>query len=129
MSQMDIKRKTCDIRTWKKHLFLDISSTNTDTLVPSLYQCVETRSIEVFLLLSRPLLHVRFNPFVISETFLDPVMNRFTRQTLPTVRRKHFFMNVLCIESFCPQKNTTERCSSVVCSSDTAAILTTETTL
>jgi hypothetical protein len=47
-SQMDIKRKTRDIRNWKKHLFLDISSTNTDTLVPSLYQCVETRSIEVF---------------------------------------------------------------------------------
>jgi hypothetical protein len=36
----------------KKHLFLDISSTNIDTLVPSLYQCVETRSIEVFWLLS-----------------------------------------------------------------------------
>jgi hypothetical protein len=30
---MDINRRTCDIRTWKKHLFLDISSTNTDTLV------------------------------------------------------------------------------------------------
>jgi hypothetical protein len=43
---MDIKRKTCDIRTWKKHLFLDISSTNIDTLVSSLYQCVETRSME-----------------------------------------------------------------------------------
>jgi hypothetical protein len=48
MSQMDIKRKTCDIQTWGKHLFLDMSSTNIDTLVPSLYQCVETRSIEVF---------------------------------------------------------------------------------
>jgi hypothetical protein len=36
--------------------------------------------------------------------FLDPVVNRFTRQTLPTINRKHFFMNVLCIESFCPQK-------------------------
>jgi hypothetical protein len=47
-SQMDIKRKTYDIGTWKKHLFLDVFSTNTDTLVPSLYQCVETRSIEVF---------------------------------------------------------------------------------
>jgi hypothetical protein len=46
-SQMGIKTKTCDIRTWKKHLFLDISSTNIDTLVPSLYQCVETRIIEV----------------------------------------------------------------------------------
>jgi hypothetical protein len=46
-SQMDIKRKICDIRTWKKHLFLDVSSTNIDTHVPSLYQCVETRSIEI----------------------------------------------------------------------------------
>jgi hypothetical protein len=27
-SQMDIKRKTRDIRTWKKNLFLDMSSTN-----------------------------------------------------------------------------------------------------
>jgi hypothetical protein len=32
----------------KKHLFMDISSTNIDTLVPSLYQFVKTRSIEVF---------------------------------------------------------------------------------
>jgi hypothetical protein len=27
-SQMDIERKTCDIRAWKKYLFLDMSSTN-----------------------------------------------------------------------------------------------------
>jgi hypothetical protein len=48
-SQIDIKRKTYDIRNWKrKHLFLDLSSTNTDTLVTWLYQCVETRSMEVF---------------------------------------------------------------------------------
>jgi hypothetical protein len=34
----------------KKHLFLDITSTNIDTLVPLLYQCVETtRRKEVFL--------------------------------------------------------------------------------
>jgi hypothetical protein len=45
--QMDIKHKTHDIRNWKKHLFLEISSTNIDTIVPSLYQCVATRSIEV----------------------------------------------------------------------------------
>jgi hypothetical protein len=35
-SRMYIKYKTCDIRAWKKHLFLDISSTNIDTLVPLL---------------------------------------------------------------------------------------------
>jgi hypothetical protein len=44
-SQIDIKRKTYDGRTWKK-LFLVISSTNIDTLNSSLCQCVETRSIE-----------------------------------------------------------------------------------
>jgi hypothetical protein len=48
MSQMNIKRETYDIRTWKKHLLLDISSANIDTLVPSLYQCVGNRSMEVF---------------------------------------------------------------------------------
>jgi hypothetical protein len=53
----------------KKKLFLDISSTIFDTSVPPLYQCVETRSIEVFKLLSQPLPHLRFNLFVISETF------------------------------------------------------------
>jgi hypothetical protein len=32
----------------KCRFFLDISSTNIDTLVSSLYQCVETGSIEAF---------------------------------------------------------------------------------
>jgi hypothetical protein len=50
MSQMDIKRKSCDNRTWqKKSLFLDISFTNIDTLVPSLYQCVEVRKYRIIL--------------------------------------------------------------------------------
>jgi hypothetical protein len=31
-------------------------------------------------------------------------VNHFMRQTLPTIKRKHLFMNILCIESFCPQK-------------------------
>jgi hypothetical protein len=34
-SQMDIN-KTCDTRTWEKHLFLEVSSTSIDTPVPSL---------------------------------------------------------------------------------------------
>jgi hypothetical protein len=95
-----MKRKMCDIQTRKKHLLLDMSSTNIDILVPSLYQCVETRSIEVFWLLSQPLPHLRFNLSFISETFatfLDSVVNRFTRQTLPSVNRKHFFMNILAL--------------------------------
>jgi hypothetical protein len=47
-------------------------STNTDTLVPSLYQCVKPRRIEVFSLFSQPLPYLRFNLFVISETFATP---------------------------------------------------------
>jgi hypothetical protein len=34
---------------------------------------------------------------------LPPRWNRFKWQTHPTINRKHFFMNILCIESFCPQ--------------------------
>jgi hypothetical protein len=67
-SQIDMKRKTCDVRTWRKYLFLDITSTNIHTLVPSLYQRVQTRSIEVYLLLYQPLPHLCFNFFVINET-------------------------------------------------------------
>jgi hypothetical protein len=42
-------------------------------------------------------------------------VNRFSRQTLPIVNRKHFFRNILCIESFSRKnKRTKERCSSVI---------------
>jgi hypothetical protein len=90
----------------KKHLFLDISSTNIDTLVPSLYQCVETRSTEVFWL-SQPLPHL-----VGRYLRLSNVLERICRPSSETlyatntshVNRKHFFMNILYIESFCPQK-------------------------
>jgi hypothetical protein len=79
-SQININRKECDFWTWKKkHLFLDISSTNTDTLVPSLYQCVET---QVLWLLSQPFPHPRFNLFVISETSAT--------QLWTALRNKHF---------------------------------------
>jgi hypothetical protein len=102
------RHKTCDIRSCKKHLFLDITSTNIDTLVPPLYQCIKTCSTEVFWLLSQPLLHLCFNLFVISRKFakfFGLLVNRFTWQTLSTVNRKHFFINILWIESFCPHKN------------------------
>jgi hypothetical protein len=36
--------------------------------------------------------------------FLDPVMNSFIWQTFSTVKSKHFFMSILCIESLCPLK-------------------------
>jgi hypothetical protein len=57
-SQMDIKRKIYYIPTCKNPLFFDIYSRNIDTLLPSLYQSHETRSVQVFSLLSQLLLHV-----------------------------------------------------------------------
>jgi hypothetical protein len=81
---MDIKDKTYDIRTSKKQLFLDIPSTSIHAIVPSLYQCVETRSIEVFWLLSQPILHLCvFNPFVISETFATQLWTALSDQHFP----------------------------------------------
>jgi hypothetical protein len=126
-TQTDIKRETCDNQTWKKHLFLYISSTDTDTFVPSLYQWVENRSIEIFSLVSH--FHISVSTSTPFREFLDPVMNRFTRQTLPAVNKKHFLINILCSESVCSQKNTTGRCSFIVHSSSTVAILTTEISL
>jgi hypothetical protein len=38
MSQFDIKPKTCDIRTSTKHSFLDISSTNPETVISATFQ-------------------------------------------------------------------------------------------
>jgi hypothetical protein len=73
----------------------------------------------VFWLLSQPRPHLRFNVFIISQTsvprwqFLDPVVNRFIWQTLSTLNRKHFFMNILHIESIFPQRHTTDLCFSV----------------
>jgi hypothetical protein len=83
----------------KRHLFLDICSTNTDTFVPSLYQCVETRSTEVFWLWSQPLPHV-----VGHHLRLSNVLEGISRPscepsyaTFLTVNKKYFVMNVLFI--------------------------------
>jgi hypothetical protein len=66
-------------RLKKKYLFLDISSTTIDTLVTSLYQCVETRSIEVFWLLSQSL------PFQPRRSW-----ENFSTQLWAALRDKHF---------------------------------------
>jgi hypothetical protein len=94
--------RSCETTSQKTAFFID-------TVVPSLYQ-----HVEVFWLLSQPLPHLCNFQMSLRE-FLNPVVNHFTWQTLPTVNMKHFFINILCIESCCPQKRTTERCSSVVC--------------
>jgi hypothetical protein len=46
-----------------------------------------------------------YQPLRHQRNVCHPVMNRFTRQTLPTISRKHFIMIILYIESFCPQEN------------------------
>jgi hypothetical protein len=55
-----------------------------------------------------------FQPLRHQRNVCHRVVNRFTRQTLPTVNRKHFFIDILCIEFRAHKKRTTERCSSVV---------------
>jgi hypothetical protein len=103
-SQMDIKPKTCDIRNWKKiYLFLDIYFTNTVTLVPSHYQCVRSPWHTSFLTVISATSASPFQPLHQRNVF-HPVVNRFMRQTLPTVKRKCFFIYIFNIESFCPQK-------------------------
>jgi hypothetical protein len=126
MSQMDIRRKACDIRNWKKNISRHILRQHRYTCpiaLPvrrhpqhrSLLTVVSATSASPF----QPLRHQR--------NFCHPVVNCFTRQTLPTVNMKHFFMNVF-IEALYPQKKrTTERCSSVGYFSSMVAILTTET--
>jgi hypothetical protein len=61
--------------------------------------------------------------------FLDLVVNRFMQQIFPTADRKHFFMNILCIESFCPQETHNRIPLFGSTPSRMVAILTTETNL
>jgi hypothetical protein len=49
--------------------------------------------------ISTPLFQSLHHP----QNVCHPAVNHFVRQTLPTVNRKHFFVSILCIESFYPQ--------------------------
>jgi hypothetical protein len=91
-SQMDIKRKTRDIRTWGKNYFSTYPP-------PTLIQLFHRFTSE-----SKPAAHNSFQPLLHQRNVFHPTVNRFTRQTLPTVNRKYLFMNILCFESFCSQK-------------------------
>jgi hypothetical protein len=112
--QMDIKCKNMWYSNLgEKHLFLDISSTNTDTLVPLLYRCVKIRSIDRSLLavvsatstpLSQPLHHQQN-----SSHFLTHLWAALHDKHFPSKTGKHFFMNILCTESFCPQKKNAQQ--------------------
>jgi hypothetical protein len=115
------------IRTWRK------PSTITDTLVLSLYQCVETRSVEVFCLLSQPfpLLfdhHLRLSNaperIPLSSCELLYTTNTSHRKEETFLHKYNLHLVLL------PTKiNTTVLCFSAVYSSSMVAILTTETSL
>jgi hypothetical protein len=72
--------------------------------------------------------HLRLSNIL--ERISLPSNEPLTRQTLPTVDRKHFLTTILCIESFCPKKiRTKERCFSVVHFSSMVTILVIETSM
>jgi hypothetical protein len=106
-----IKRKNMIIEPGKKHSFRDISSNNTDTLVLLLYQRSKPRTLSpaARLLLTQSQQGDLVGQHLRISNVLDPVVNRFTRQTIPTVNRKHFFKNIFCIESIRPQKKNAQQ--------------------
>jgi hypothetical protein len=116
---MDIKCKTCNIGTWKKHLFLRISSTNIYILVPSLYQCIETLSIEVFWLSFQPLQHNCFNLFIISKIFATQLWTALQDKRFPPWTENICVCICFSLSPFAHKKPTTECCSLVVHSSST----------
>jgi hypothetical protein len=100
---MDIKRKTFDIRTWKNHLFLNISSTNIDTrpIALPMHRNPQHRS-----LLNKPLPHFHLNLFVINETFATKAaISHSSYEQLCEVNTSHHkqetFLYDLCTETFC----------------------------
>jgi hypothetical protein len=103
---MDIKRKASDIRTLKKaFISLHIIQQHwyTCPIALPLLRNPQHRGL-CYLSHFRTWSGIVCYFWTSLREFLDPVMNRFTRQTLPTVNRKYFLMKFLCIESFCPQK-------------------------
>jgi hypothetical protein len=99
---MDIKLKICDIRTWQKHLFLDISPHQhwyTCPIALPMRPKPQHRSLWMLSTSAPP-----FQPLRHQRNVCHTIVNRLTRQTLPTVNRKHIFMNIHYTESFCPQK-------------------------
>jgi hypothetical protein len=90
-----------------------IFSTNIDTPIPSLYQRVETRSIEVFWLFSQPLPHLRFNLFFVSETFATELWTALRDQHFrPQTGNISLWISFASGSLF--TKTHTQRCSSIV---------------
>jgi hypothetical protein len=105
-SQMDVKRKTYDIQTCTKYY----STYPTPTLIHLSHRFIPVRrnpQRRSLLTVSQPLPDLRFITCDFRTSlreFLGPVVNGCTQQTLSIVSRKYLFMNILCTESFCPQK-------------------------
>jgi hypothetical protein len=119
---MDIKRKTCDIRTWQKK---NVISRN--ILHQHWYTCPialpvrrnpQHRSLCFCRNLNKATWSGIFCDFRTSlREFLDPIVIRFTRQTLPTVNRIISLWISFALSPFAHKGRTTERCSSVAYSS------------
>jgi hypothetical protein len=129
-SQIDIKRKICDTETWKKTFI------SRHILHQHWYTCPialpvrrnpQRRSLLTVATSAPRIHHLRLSNVL--QRISLPVVNRFTRQTLPTANRKHFFINIIGIESYADEKRTGERYSSVGHTSSMIAILTSETSL
>jgi hypothetical protein len=94
-----VKRKTCKIfEPGKKHLFLHQDLYTCPIALPA-RQNPQHRSLLTVVLATSAPGRALFATFRTSlREFLGPVVNRFTLETLPIVHRKHFFINILCID-------------------------------
>jgi hypothetical protein len=92
---MYIKCKERDIRTFISRHILHQCWYTCPTALPVRLNPQHRSLLTVVSATSAPLRHQR--------NVCHPVVNCFTRHTLPTINRKHLCINILCIESFHPQ--------------------------
>jgi hypothetical protein len=131
-SQNGYKMESCDIRTREKHFIsrhiLHQHWYNCPITLPmhqnpqhrSLLTIVSATSAPLF----QPLRHQQ-NVYHVSWPSCEPL----NRRTLPTVNNKHFLWISFALSPFAHKKTTIERCSSVLYSLGTVAIVTTNTSL
>jgi hypothetical protein len=97
---MDIKRRTCYIWTWKKTFISRHIFHQHWYICPiALPVCRNPQPHSLFTFVSA-ISEPSFQLLRHQRNFCRPVVNRFRRQTFPTVNRKHFFMNIFCTELF-----------------------------
>jgi hypothetical protein len=108
MSQMYIKRKTCIIRTWKR-TFISRHARQHWYTCPIALQVRRNPQHRSLLSQSLPHLvghHLRLPN--ISQRISRPRCKPLYATNTSHCKQETFLMNNLCIESFCPQKRTTE---------------------